>query len=274
MARKKKKKKNRGGTPTPPKEETGFGTLKDQVKSARRDLRATRRENALPVERDARPSPPPPPPKRRLTEDELMTEAFDALASAFSGVEKYTGRGYVAADVELVSEIPEVAPTDEEDGSTADDLLFLEAMAAGVERTDAARDALSQKEWSGAAWRTESQLAGLSADELKFLDMTPDHQELLRRSRVAGKMRVLNIRRFRLRDARGELDAFVRECVRERQQFARVVHGKGRQSKDVAVLKPAVVQWCEGEGSAWVLAWAPEVDRSGQFGSLVIEIRR
>jgi DNA-nicking Smr family endonuclease len=272
MARKKKKK--RKGTPTPPKPETGFGTLKNQVKSARRDLRADRRENARPSEVPSTPAPPPKPPKRRLTEEQLMTEAFDTLAEAFSGVEKYTGRGYVADDVELVSEIPEVEPPSEADDSTAADLLFLEAMATGVERMDAARDALSQKEWAGAAWRTEAQLAALSADELKYLEMTTEHRELLRRSRASGHMRVLNIRRFRLRDAKGEVDAFVRECARSNQRFARIVHGKGRQSKDVAILKPEVVKWCEGEGAPWVLSWAPEVDRSGQFGSLVVELRK
>lgn len=272
MARKKKKKK-RGTAPAAPKPETGFGTLKDQVKSARRDLRATRRDNAWPVEVPTTPAPPPPPPKRRITEGELMNEAFDALAEAFSGVEKYTGRGYVAEDVELVSEIPELEPVTEKDNAAAEDLLFLEAMAAGVERMDAARDALSQKDWAGAGWRTESQLAALSAEELKYLEMTQEHRELLRRSRVAGKMHVLNIRRLRLRDAKGEVEAFVRERVRSRSRFARIVHGKGLQSKDVAVLKPEVIKWCEGEGSTWVLAWAPEVDRSGQFGSLVIELR-
>lgn len=204
-----------------------------------------------------------------------MAETFDLLSSAYSGVEKYTGRGYIADDVELISEVTTPRSIQaEEEGVSADDLLFLEAMASGVERMDAARDALNQKEWAGAAWRTQAQLAALTADELKFLDLSPAHRDLLKRSRREGTMPVLNVRRFGLKEAMGEVDAFVRDCIAKRVRFARIVHGKGRESKADAVLKPEVVRWCEGAGDTMVRAWAPEVDRSGQFGSLVIELRR
>jgi DNA-nicking Smr family endonuclease len=271
-----RKKKKRARGPTPKKEDggaSGFGTLANQVKSVRRELRADRREGGRALEPPAAPEPPPP--KRRLTEAELMAESFDLLASAFSGVEKYTGRGHVADDVELISEsLPAPTETSADGEVSGDDLLFLEAMATGVERIDAARDALQQKEWGGAAWRTEAQLAALTSAELKFLDLTPAHRELLKRSRAEAPIPVLNIRRYALREAMGEVDAFVRDCAAKRIRFARIVHGKGRESKGSAVLKPEVVRWCEGVGDSWVRGWAPEVDRSGQFGSLVIELRR
>jgi DNA-nicking Smr family endonuclease len=204
-----------------------------------------------------------------------MSETFNLLSSAFSGVEKYSGRGYVADDVELVSESLQEEPVARgEGGEAADDLLFLEEMATGVDRMDAARDALRGKEWAGASWSTQAQLAALTAEELKFLELTPAHRELLSRSRGDGPMPVLNIRRFGLREAMGEVEAFIRDCASKEHRFARIVHGKGRHSKDDAVLKPAVIRWCDGAGAAYVRAWAPENDRSGQFGSMVIQFRR
>lgn len=269
MARRKKKQRESKQAPA---RDDGLGTLAAQVKAAREELRATRRE---------RPEPPPPPdpppaPKRVLTEDQLMSEAFANLGEEFSGVEKYTGRGYAPADVELVSErLPlETEENTEDDGLSAGDLLFLEEMAAGVERLDAAKDALKTHDWAGASWRTEVELASLSERDLEAMELTSADRELLRRSRAASPMPVLNVRRRSLREAMGELDAFVRDCRREGARFARIVHGKGLSSKGSPVLKPEVIHWCEGSGAEWVRAWAPEQDHSGRFGSVVIELRR
>lgn len=268
MARRKKKQKKAQKAPAP---DNGFGTLEAQVKSVRKELRTVRKSRPAP----APPPEPPSAPKRVLTEDELMSEAFEKLGDEFSGVEKYTGRGYAPDDVELVSErqLTESAEARGPDDLSADDLLFLEEMAAGVERMNAARDALREHEWSGASWRTDVELAALTERDLEAMELSPTERELLRRSRSSSPMPVLNIRRLSLREAMGELDAFVRSCRASRHRFARVVHGKGLGSQAGPVLKPEVIRWCEGAGADWVRAWAPEQDRSGRFGSLVVELR-
>lgn len=270
MARRKKK----GAEPpkSPPKDE-GFGTLAEQVKAARRDLRAERRSaEARAPSKPATPAPPPEPPKRRMTEQELMAAAFDAVGKEFSGAEKYLGEGYDARDVELVSPEPAApALAAPDDGVTAEDLVFLEAMTASVRRMEDARSQLVDKDWVGVRWRTEAEIASLDAAELERLELTPAQRDLLRRSRKTP-MQVVNVRYFRRGEALGEVEAFVRDCAGRGERFVRVVHGKGRQSEGDPVLKPAVITWCEGPGHRWVRAWAPEIDQSGRFGSLVLEL--
>lgn len=276
MARRKKK-KARQVDKTGPKSEDGFGTLAAQVKAARRNLRQVRRADAEQTRREqARRAADPPPekPRRRLTEEELMAEAFDSLGDGFSGSEKYLGEGFDASDVEVVApDEPEAPATGPEDDLTTQDLVFLEAMSAEVQRLEDHRTALRDKEWAGVSWRTEAEIVSLSAEDLERLELSHEQRELLRRSRKVT-MQVVNVRRFRRGEAIGEVEAFVRDCVRRGDRFVRVVHGKGRHSEGEPVLKPAVIRWCEGAGSRWVRAWAPEIDRSGRFGSLVVELRR
>lgn len=277
MARKKGKKR-RGNQPQAKPKEEGFGTLAGQLQGVRKELKATRRAEAKESRRAAlarASEPPPEKPKRKLTEEELMAEAFGALDETFSGAAKYVGEGYDVSDVELVRAEPEAAPgraADDADDVTADDLVFLEAMAAEVQRYENKKAALRDKDWSGVSWHSAAQIESFTAEELERLELDGAQRDLLRRSRKV-RMHVVNVRRFRRSEAIGEVEAFIRDCVRRGDRFARVIHGKGRQSEGDPVLKPAVIRWCEGAGATWVRAWAPEIDQSGRFGSLVVELR-
>lgn len=295
MSPKRKGKKRRSSTPAKKKESPdGFGTLAEQVKAARRDLRAERRETARQEEeakaaerarreeearrRGREPEPEDDRPKRSLTRDELMAEAFDALDGSFSGAEKYLGDGYKASDV-LIVEDRDFPPDVEGDdagsagGLTRDDLLFAEAMAADVQRLESKKAALAERDWSGVKWQTQAEIESLTAADLERLSITPEQRDLLKRSRKT-QMQVVHLRYLKKRDAMSDLEAFIRGCFGRSERFARVVHGKGRQSEGDPVIKPAVIAWCDGAGSMWVKAWAPEIDHTGRFGSVVIELRR
>ncbi len=282
--RKGPKRKTKPAKPKAP--DTGFGTLADQVKSVRRDLRAERRpeeelrEARRKADRAARAAAgqtKPDQPKRRLTRDELMAEAFGAIGEQFTGAEKYLGDGFDASNVELIEErsidARDGGGAMPNDGLSADDLLFAELMAADVARMDSKKTALAEREWAGVKWRTQTEIASLTADDLARLEITSKQRDLLRRSRKTT-MQVVKLRYLRKRDALADIEAFVYGCYGRDERFARVIHGKGRQSAGDPVLKPAVVAWCEGEGAKWVRAWAPEIDTTGQFGSLVVELHR
>lgn len=294
MSPKRKGKKRRNTTPAKKKESPdGFGTLAEQVKAARRDLRAERRETARQEEeakaaerarraeearrRGREPEPEDNRPKRALTRDELMAEAFDAIGDTFSGTEKYLGDGYKASDVVIVEDRefpPDVEGTETGgDGLTRDDLLFAEAMAADVQRLESKKAALAERDWSGVKWQTQAEIESLTAADLERLSITPEQRDLLKRSRKS-QMQVVHLRYLRKRDAMSDLEAFIRGCYGRGERFARVVHGKGRQSEGDPVIKPAVIAWCEGAGAMWAKAWAPEIDHTGRFGSVVIELRR
>ena len=205
---------------------------------------------------------------------EAFERAFDGAAAKFLG-EGFDASGYelVEADVLDPRAVPLVASDAVPGDVTTDDLVFVEAMAAGAVRRTMWRRELELKSWSGLAWRTEAQLVALSAEQLRFLELSGAQRDLLARSRRhRPPMRTLHVRGLRLHEAMGEVEAFVRGEVASGARFARIIHGKGRQSAGDAVLKPEVVRWCGDRGAAFVRAWAPDVDASGQFGSVVVEL--
>ncbi len=230
-----------------------------------------------------RPPPPDEPPAeptaepRRLTEEELMAEAFAAAGDGETIAAKFSGRGYDPGDVSVATHETESVEESADAGPDLhpDDLVFIEAMAAEVERIpEDDRSRLADKDWVGASWHTAGQLERLSDEDLHEPGLSGAQRSLLKRSRRAGTMPVLNIRRERARQALGALEAFIRGSRARNVRFVRVIHGKGRRSEGDPVLKPAVVQWCETEGAEHVLDWAPETDRSGEYGSVVIELAR
>lgn len=257
-----------------------FGTLASQLGDAARKLAEQRKVEERAAREAERARRDAPPPTRKVTEAELMAEAFRAAGETSAAAAKFLGEGYDAGNVELVrpEATEEEGATGRGDGTSApelthDDLVFLEAMSAEVERLDTGRAALRAREWSGLAWRTDVELASLTAEQLVHLDLTPAHRDLLRRARKA-ETEALNVRHYNREDALRQVEAFVIGCSARGLRFVRVIHGKGRQSVDGPVLKPAVIAWCEGPGTRWVRAWAPEVDRTGQYGSLVLELHR
>jgi DNA-nicking Smr family endonuclease len=284
MARRKKRKASSHAKAPSPKEPLNtLGTLGDAMSSARSAPPGRAKPPA-----PSKPATPPPPSRpavvtpepRKVSEYELMAEAFAASAEADPAA-KFLGTGYDPGDVHVVgtdtTEPEEPATFADIDGAmTGDDLLFAELMASNVAPLED-RDkyaAIRDHQWVGIRWHDDVQLESMTAEELREPTLTGEQRDLLRRARRAGSLAVVNIRHYRRKEALGEVDAFVRACIQKDHRFVRVVHGKGKQSAGEAVLKPAVVNWCQGVGSTFVRAWAPETDVSGQFGSLVMELKR
>lgn len=292
------RRKKRAQEPTPSKKpenaESGFGSLRDQFAAMLGDAKPTGEPNraakrgrskasenkAITARFVSKPAPPPAPAEpqaRVISAEDLMAEAF-AAAETSAATAKYEGQGYDPGDVVLKSELKRQAEPDptvpDDDGVTSDDLLLAE-MFGNVDpmsRRDKYAD-LHTHEWTGLRWHNEQQLSSMTAEELQEPEITAKQREVLKHARRAGTMAVLNVRHMRKAEALGELEAFVHGCLQRDERFARIVHGKGKQSTNGPVLKPAVIGWCRGLGEIQVRAWAPETDMSGQFGSIVIELR-
>lgn len=228
--------------------------------------------------------------KRRLTEEELMREAFEALdVDGYDPTSKFRGTGYSEAmDVEIIEEEPlEIQPSrsaseDVKQSYTDADRAFEELMAdADVapleDGLDKVRDAISERAaWSReqrpepAAWKQE-----LSEDDLRAPKLSTAQRKLLKRARKSGRIPELNLRHYRKHEAMTMLQDFVRAQQVHHTRYVRIITGKGKRSKEKAVIKPAVIEWCEApQNAAMVLAYAPATDESGNFGVVVLELRR
>ena len=274
----KKKRRSQDSRPKPraSSAEDGFGTLAAKLKAANV---APPDDGPTAVDRYKRQAPPEPvrKPTRKVSEADLMREAFEAAGQG-GLIDKFGNAGYDAGDVEVVDKRrqaePEPVPV-APDGLTDEDLLFFEAVGGDVRPME--RDKLADlkgRDWVGARWATEHELTTLTPEELKEPRLTGEQRDRLRRSRKGPTMNVLNIRRLKRREAMAEVEAFVAGARADGDRFVRIVTGKGKQSAGDPVLKPAVIKWCHGPGSSWVAGWAPETDRSGQYGSVVLELRR
>lgn len=222
--------------------------------------------------------------RREMTSQELMREAFEAIGgSDYDSASKYLGEGYAAArDVELTDErstivdLPATA-----DGSadepTNDDLLFLEEMQrADVDRFNQQVERLrTRMPDSGLQWHNVEELTERSAEELMEPQLTAEQRDCLKRARRAGATPTINVRMLRRAEAIGELESFVLRSRQEGTRFVRIITGKGKQSElGVPVLKPAVIDWTErGRGASYCRMWAPETDRSGNYGAIILELK-
>jgi DNA-nicking Smr family endonuclease len=220
---------------------------------------------------------------RVLSYEEAMAEAVAQIdkGQVFDG--KYLGlsgfdtQGIVIYDPsEEDSQGAEIIPFEELGPvMSAEEILFSEAMAGSVKRlaVDHRLRSLRQHDWVGAQWHDEYQLDHMSNNALFEPSLTGDQRVLLKRSRKA-RVRELSVRLQTLGDAMSAVQWFIRTCVRDGDTFARIITGKGKQSSEGPVLKPAVIKWCNGDGKPWIKGWAPETDVAGQFGSIVVELRK
>jgi DNA-nicking Smr family endonuclease len=83
----------------------------------------------------------------------------------------------------------------------------------------------------------------------------------------------VNLRHLGRSEALAHLDLHVRLCRNRRVRFCRVIPGKGIDSKVEPVLKRAVIEWCRAPEHDAVLGWAPELDRHGEWGAMILELR-
>ena len=111
-------------------------------------------------------------------------------------------------------------------------------------------------------------------DGLRYVDIQPRHRELLdRHDRCPEPTPELNLRGMRRVEAVRELALFVDLNAKDGRRFLRIITGRGKRSEHgEPVIKPAVIEWLDGPGTAYVRGYAPEVNRAGDYGSLVVEL--
>ena len=136
--------------------------------------------------------------------------------------------------------------------------------------TDEPELELDASDWIGRSWTDD--IRPIAAATLDRPQLSPAQRELLTRARRRVRASV-NLRHLGRREALAHLELQVRLCRDRRLRFCRVIPGKGIDSKTEPVLKRAVIEWCRAPEHDAVLGWAPELDRHGEWGAMILELR-
>ena len=207
-------------------------------------------------------SDPPPPTLRRLDEGELMTLIFAHL-------DPENPRVCEGIDFERILVVADDAPSEPvraEPPAPASPTPPQPSPAPPV------RPQLRPQDWIGASW--VDVVRPVDAALLDRPELGDAQRELLRRARRSPHLSTLVLRHLPRRAALDHLDLFMDLCRTRRDRYCRVIPGKGIDSQREPVLKRAVLGWCGTTGSAQIRGWAPEIDAHGEWGSLVLELRR
>lgn len=233
------------------------------------------------------PERPPAPPPPTWTEAEVMAAAFAALA----GGPELDLRGVRIVPARPAARPPARAPVGAkratpvpEDRSTAavpedrsarppdgpprmtapvpEDMCAQPPDAPGSLRAAAA--ALRGRPWQGPGWRDSPGHGAGPTDAAQ--------RDVLARARHHS-VPTLTIRGQRREPAIAAVAAFVGLHRAAGRRYVRVVTGKGLGSAGDPVLKLALDEWCRGPGEPEVSAWAPERDRDGDYGAVVLRLR-
>lgn len=219
--------------------------------------------------------------QKRMTIEEAMRAAFEAVDAGNVYDGKYLGRGLDLGDIEiydprldrreLVADAIELP--DHTNELSPERALFENLMGPAQDaKFNRQLKALRDHDWVGFRWRTAHDLESMTDEELGEPGLTDTQRKLLKRSRKHS-IRELTIRLQTLGQAMIAVDMFVRHSCNDGHPFVRVITGKGLRSADGPVLKPAVIEWCQGDGRQWVRSWAPETDHTGAYGSIVLELK-
>lgn len=117
-----------------------------------------------------------------------------------------------------------------------------------------------------------------SGDGLHYVPPLGDAQKAMlkrhERFSQSNHVPVLNVRGMTRTEALDRLREFMDRHHRDDEiRFVRLVPGRGLQSDDEPVLKPAVLEWLEGPGREMIRGYVPERVHSGDYGSLVVELK-
>ncbi len=133
---------------------------------------------------------------------------------------------------------------------------------------------LDARDWVGRAWTDD--IRPIPAEVLDRPELDDAQRGLLTRARIRAARHALaslNLRRLSRDYALRHLELFIHACRAERVRFCRVIPGKGVDSRAEPVIKRAVIEWCRAPEGAGVLGWAPELDRHGEWGAMILELR-
>jgi len=113
-----------------------------------------------------------------------------------------------------------------------------------------------------------------TAGELASFTLSRHQRKLLKKLSDQARTNEINLRGSSAQEAARRLAAVVKTWHQRGAPAGRVVTGKGKHSEGAPVVKVAVANWLDGPGRVWVAEWIPEVAADGEFGSVVVQLRR
>lgn len=111
-----------------------------------------------------------------------------------------------------------------------------------------------------------------TADSVAGIRPSRAHRKLRKRAAANLPLPEVNLRGLTREAGLTKLQSTVQTWAAAGTRFARVITGKGRHSADVPVLKVATLNWLDRARE--VVEWAPEFTRDGNFGAVVVAMRR
>jgi hypothetical protein len=201
--------------------------------------------------------------RRRLDEAELMALIFDHLDPDNLRVCK----GIEFERLSILSEPPPTPAPDPTPAPAPDPSPAFIPASSPEQPTPT--PTLDPQVWIGAGWVDD--IRPVPAAVLDRPQLEPEQRALLVR---AGRRELacLHLRHLGRAEALAHLTLFVRACRARRLRHCRVIPGKGIDSRAEPVLKRAIIERCRGSALG-VLGWAPELDRHGEWGTMVLELR-
>ncbi len=215
---------------------------------------------------------------RTLSPEELMAEAFGAV-SRTSHSAKFIGQGYkLDENVQIKGERqrkPRRVVNPSMNHTTRADLHFSEMMAGEVKALPTKTTHFGSSK-QALRWHSLQQLSQMSAAELHALTKT--QRNLLKRSRRGATINAISLipliqGEIVQSELISEIEAAVFSARQQKASFIRVIMSDNKASQEAMVCRSVVIAWSAGEGIKFVRAWAPEMDLSGVYESMVLEIR-
>ncbi len=301
-------KKDRAAQPKKktPKPDPRFGqTLADQLRAAglKPDPAPAQRAKPQAPAPPARPQSPPEPDPSTMPDDALFAHALDKLApeDVFRG--KYVGDATRLPRAQTKPAAPQKPdPAREADEAHArqlteqlrEEALFersvgpVEALGehnkyyvpTPGERAKARAAELAQRTYTSEApdglITPTLPKEGEGLNHIAALELS--QKGLIKRYKLHNRREQspsVNLREDTLEDALRQLELFMHKAWKDNERYVRVIHGRGVHSEaQRPVLKPAVLQWLEGPGLRYIIGYAPELTSEGDYGSLIIAMRR
>lgn len=194
-----------------------------------------------------------------MTEREVMAAAYAGDALDFDRID-------IVAFTPVAPSPQTIAGDPRDDDDARDD----DASVAPAPERQVPRVPLALGPWAGKAWRDHA----VASPPLEVAALEERERELLADAARRPEVPTLRLRGMRRAPA---LEALADQVARARDRglaYLRVITGKGVDSPGAPILKEAVIAWCSGDGALAVAAWAPERDRFGEYGSLLLRLRR
>lgn len=208
-------------------------------------------------------------PKQRVDEGELMATAFEALSTGSVNIEWER--------VQVVQEKAQPAPLDAAPHPPAP--------PAPAPQTSPApsQPRLDPAQWQGRSWAGQDFFSGQtdqisSQHPFSRIDanqLDPDQKRLLDKigQLPPDQVQELQLRHLSRSDAMQQMRRQVAQMRLFGQRYLRVITGKGIGSSGAPILRQEVIHWCILQAKRQALQWTPELEKSGEYGAIFVDLQ-